>query len=138
MLTQTDRALIAALRKNARASVTELAQTIGISRATAKARMGALVETGQIRRFTIETEEDAEGTVRAITLVQLQGKMSRAVIRTLSQIPEITRMHSTNGNWDLVLEISAQSLPRFDRVLRDIREVTGVTNSETCLLLAPA
>lgn len=135
-LSKTDRALIAALRGNARMSITELAQTIGISRTTAKARFDALVADGRIRRFTIETDVDVEGEVRAITMIELQGKMSRAVIRTLTRIPEVATVYATNGAWDLVVEIRTDSLVNFDRALREIREVPGVINSESCLLLA--
>ena len=95
-----------------------------------------MVETGAIRRFTIETETTAADGVRAITLVQLQGRMSRLVIRALERIAEVATVHATNGSWDLVVEIRAASLSQFDRVLRDIREIPGVTNSESCLLLA--
>lgn len=135
-LTATDRAIIAALRDNARMSVTELAHTVGVSRATAKSRLEGLVSEGRIRRFTIETDVDVEGEVKAITLVELQGKMSRTVIRTLRKIPEVSTVYATNGAWDLVVEIKTDSLVNFDRVLREIREVPGVLNSESCLLLA--
>ena len=74
--------------------------------------------------------------MRAISLIALQGRLSRAVIRTLSRIPEVSTIHSTNGAWVLVVEIRTDSLVSFDRVLRDIREVPGVTNSESCLLLS--
>lgn len=133
---ETDRAIISALRGDARMSITGLAQRVGISRTTAKTRLEALVAEGRIRRFTIETDVDVEGEVRAITLVELQGKMSRAVIRTLTRIPEVATVHATNGAWDLVVEIRTDSLVSFDRVLREIREVPGVLNSESCLLLA--
>jgi DNA-binding Lrp family transcriptional regulator len=136
-LSETDRAIIAALRANARMSITELAQATGISRTTARSRLDALVAEGRIRRFTVETDVDVEGEVKAITLVELQGKMSRAVIRTLTRIPEVATVYATNGAWDLVVEIRTDSLANFDRVLREIREVPGVLNSESCLLLAP-
>lgn len=135
-LSPTDRSIIAALRNDARMSITELAQRVNISRTTAKTRLEALVREGRIRRFTIETDTDVEGEVRAITLIELQGKMSRNVIRTLSRIPEVSTLYATNGAWDLVVEIKTDSLVSFDRVLRDIREVPGVLNSESCLLLA--
>ncbi|MGV6848238.1 MAG: Lrp/AsnC family transcriptional regulator [Marinibacterium sp.] len=134
-LNETDRRLLAVLRSNSRLPVTGLAQEAGVSRATAKARLDRLVETGQIRRFTIETDADVGGEVRAVSLIALQGRMSRAVIRTLSKIPEITSIHATNGAWDLVVDIRADTLVSFNRVLRDIREVRGVVNSESCLLL---
>ncbi|MBE9637920.1 Lrp/AsnC family transcriptional regulator [Salipiger mangrovisoli] len=135
-LAPTDRAIIAALRGDSRMSITQLAQTVGISRTTARARLEALVAEGRIRRFTIETDQDVEGEVRAITMVELQGRLSRNVIRTLTRIPEVATIHATNGAWDLVVEIRTDSLVNFDRVLREIREVPGVLNSESCLLLA--
>jgi len=136
MFTQTDKALLSALRRDARQSITDLAAKLGVSHATAKARLEHLKETGAIRRFTIETDTAGTSLVRAISLIQLQGKMSRAVIRALGKLPQITTIHSTNGTWDLVADIRADSLGEFDQVLRQIREIPGVLNSESCLLLA--
>lgn len=136
VLTEIDRALISALRENSRMSMTELAHATGVSRTTAKVRLESLVAEGRIRRFTIETDVDVEGEIKAITMVELQGRMSRAVIKTLSRIPEVATVYSTNGAWDLVVEIKTDSLVSFDRVLRDIRNIQGVLNSETSLLLA--
>lgn len=135
-LSKTDRNILAALRADARMSITELAAATGTSRATAKSRLDALKSSGRIRRFTIETDVDVEGEIKAIAMVELQGKMSRAVIRTLSKIPEVSTIYSTNGVWDLVVEIKTDSLVRFDFVLREIREVPGVLKSESCLLLS--
>lgn len=134
-ITQTDRRLLSALKSNARASLTELAAVTKISRATVKSRLTRLTEGGVIRHFTIETDlEDRDG-VRAMTTVELQGSMSRKVIRDLRKIPEVTSLHSTNGKWDLVAEIRTENLQGIDRVLRQIREISGVLNSETSLLL---
>ncbi len=135
-VTETDQVILAALRANARMSVTELASHAGVSRATARSRLDSLKASGRIRRFTIETDVDADGPVRAISMVQLQGRLSRAVIRTLTRIPEVTTVYSTNGTWDLVIELRTESLVRFDTILRQIREIPGVLNSESCLLLS--
>jgi len=134
-ITQTDRRLLAALKTNSRASLTELAAATKVSRATVKSHLSCLIDSGVIRRFTIETNlEDSDG-VRAIMLVELQGSMSRTVIRALRQIPELSSLHSTNGAWDLVAEIRADNLQGVDRVLRKIRDISGVRNSQTSLLL---
>ena len=135
-LSALDRRMLAALRADARMSITDLAQTVGVSRTTARTRLEMLQSTGRIRRFTIETDVDVEGEVKAITLVQLQGSMTRGVIRTLTRIPEISTVYSTNGTWDLVVEIRTDSLVSFDGILRQIREIPGVLNSESCLLLS--
>jgi DNA-binding Lrp family transcriptional regulator len=126
---------LAALKTNSRASLTELAAATKVSRATVKSHLSRLIDSGVIRRFTIETNlEDGDG-VRAIMLVELQGSMSRTVIRALRQIPELSSLHSTNGAWDLVAEIRADNLQGVDQVLRKIRDISGVRNSQTSLLL---
>ena len=132
----TDRKILAALRRNSRMSITEIAASVGVSRVTARSRLDALKESGRIRRFTIETDTDVDGAVKAISMVQLQGSMSRAVVRTLTRIPEVSTVYSTNGSWDLVVEISTDDLVSFDNILRQIREIPGVLNSESCLLLS--
>jgi len=134
-ITQTDRRLLAALRIHARASLTELAAATQVSRATVKTRLDRLIEGGVIRRFTIETDLDDRDGVRAITTMELQGSVARSVIRALRKIPEVTALHSTNGKWDLVAEIRTDNLQAIDRILRRIREISGVLNSETSLLL---
>lgn len=135
-ITPSDAALIALLRKDARMSVSSLSAELGLSRATVKMRLDRLIETGVIERFTIETSAGHDaGLVRAIMMIQLAGGMSRAVIRAIRAMPQVARLHSTNGGWDLVAELECVSLRDFDAALRAIREVGGVQNSESCILL---
>jgi DNA-binding Lrp family transcriptional regulator len=58
------------------------------------------------------------------------------VIRQLGGLPELRSLHTTNGTWDLIAEIRADSLADFDRVLREVRTIDGVLNSETSILLS--
>lgn len=138
-LSETDRRLLAALRQDARASVTTLAGQLKLSRATVQTRLERLVDRGIIQRFTIDVDARAEhDLIRAIMLIELEGKLSKPVIAALRRLPEIGSLHTTNGNWDLVAHIEAYSLPEFDLVLRKVREIDGVLNSETSILLNTA
>jgi DNA-binding Lrp family transcriptional regulator len=138
-LDQTDRALVAALTADGRASVTTLAARLGLARGTVKSRLAKLQSSGAIRRFTVELSAEASpDLVRAVMLIELQGPLARKVTASLRRITAITDLHSTNGAWDLVAQIEVSSLPEFDRVLREVREINGVLNSETCLLLDQA
>ncbi|MCB1354301.1 MAG: Lrp/AsnC family transcriptional regulator [Rhodobacteraceae bacterium] len=134
-LSETDRRILAALTEDARLPVTALAERLKLSRTTVSTRLERLIAEGTIRKFTILTRTAEEAAVRAVTMVELQGSLSRQVIRALRAIPEVASLHSTNGAWDLVAEIRAADLRDFDRVLRVIRDIPGVLNSETSLLL---
>jgi DNA-binding Lrp family transcriptional regulator len=134
-----DRRLLALLKHDGRASVTTLAGKLGVSRATVQARMDRLKQSGSIQRFTIDIAHGQAGDViRAVMLVEVQGNLTRSVIHALRRLPEISDLHSTNGAWDLVGQIETSSLAEFDRTLRDVREIKGILNSETCLLLNSA
>ena len=138
-LTETDRRLISALKKDARASVTTLAGQLKVSRATVQTRMERLVSTGVIRRFTVDLDADGNSDlVRAVMLIELQGNLAAKVVRQLRRMPEMVSLHTTNGAWDLVGQIETANLADFDRILREVREVSGVLNSETCILLNTA
>lgn len=131
-----DRKLIALLRTDGRAPVTVLARQLGVTRATVNNRLERLVESGKVLGFTVRMRDDhGDDDVRAITLVEVEGRTTNDVIKALRGLPEIQSLHTTNGGWDLVAEVRCDSLLDFDRVLGRIRSVDGVINSETSLLL---
>jgi DNA-binding Lrp family transcriptional regulator len=74
--------------------------------------------------------------VRATSFIEVEGRSTDRVIARLRGFPEIQSLHTTNGGWDLVAEIACPDLPAFDDVLRRIRSIEGVVNSETSLLLS--
>lgn len=132
-----DRNLIAALREDGRAPVAQLAAALGVSRATVQSRLDRLLETGTVLGFTIRArEEHGPNTVRAMMMIEVAGRSTTVVIKRLRGIPEIRALHTTNGNWDLVADLRTETLPDFDRVLREIRMIDGVLNSETSILLS--
>ena len=46
------------------------------------------------------------------------------------------RCHTTNGRWDIVVELGVESLEAFDQALQRIQLTKGISNSETSLLLS--
>ncbi|GGH46923.1 Lrp/AsnC family transcriptional regulator [Microbacterium album] len=136
-LDELDRALLAALRADGRAPVAVLARELKVTRATVTSRIDRLISSGVIVGFTVRVRDEVDPLeIRAISLIEVEGRNTDAVIRRLRGLPEITALHSTNGGWDLVAELRAASLGDFDRVLGRIRSIDGVVNSETSLLLS--
>lgn len=132
-----DRKLVTLLRHDARRSVSDLAQKLGASRATVRSRMERLERAGDIIGYTVILRADAvEQRVRGIMMIEIEGHAADRVIRALGGFAEVATIHTTNGRWDLVVELSTGSLTEFDAVLRQIRLIPGITGSETSLLLA--
>jgi len=133
----TDRQLIGLLRNDARASVASLAKALGVSRGTVQNRMARLVANGTIVGYTVRLKPDvAEPRIHAFTTVAVEGNQVDAVIKALRGEPAVTALYSTNGRWDIVAELQADSLESFDRVLGRIRLIEGISQTETSLLLS--
>ncbi|MEM5583285.1 Lrp/AsnC family transcriptional regulator [Roseibium sp. AS2] len=131
-----DLRLITLLRHDGRKSVSDLANDLKVSRATVRSRMEKLIETGEILGFTAVLRDDwRDLPIRAVTLVVVDGHNTEPVIRWLSAMTEVRAIHSTNGKWDLVLDIATRDLAAFDDALNRIRLIEGITGTETNLLL---
>jgi DNA-binding Lrp family transcriptional regulator len=136
-LTDLDRQLLSALREDGRASVADLSRRLGVARATVTSRLDRLITSGTIVGFTVRVRDEVDPLeIRAIALIEIEGRAANTVIRQLRGLPEIRALHTTNGGWDLIAELRTESLGSFDQVLGRIRSIEGVLNSETSLLLS--
>ena len=134
---ETDRRLLAGLRRDGRASVSDLAADLGVTRATVRARIEKLLANGDIQGFTVLTRQDvAQNPVRGLMMLKIEGAGTDRIVHRLTGFPQVTAVHSTNGSWDLIAEIGTDTLEAFDRILFEIRRLDGVTSSETNLLLS--
>ncbi len=132
-----DTRLIAELRRDGRAALSELADRLAVSRATVRARMERLAARGDIAGFTVVTRADVSAAaVRGLMLIGIEGRGAERIMARLTGQPAVIAVHSTNGKWDLIAELGAQTLEELDQVIFRIREIDGVTRSETNLLLS--
>lgn len=132
-----DTQLIGALRQDARASISQLADVLGWSRTTVRARLTKLRDRGDILGFSVMLKTDRlQDPVRGLMMIAIEGRGTDRIIRQLNTIPEIRQIHSTNGRWDVIVEIGTETLETFDQVLFRVRRLDGVTASETSLLLS--
>jgi DNA-binding Lrp family transcriptional regulator len=136
-LDDTDRELLALLRSDARMPVATLATKLKVARGTVQNRMKRLERDGVIVGYTVRVKPQAEAhRIRALMTVVVEGNRGAEVLHALRGHPNVTGLHSTNGRWDLVAELRADSLEAFDRALGNIRLIDGIASTETSLLLS--
>jgi DNA-binding Lrp family transcriptional regulator len=132
-----DRQLLALLRENARASIASLAKSLGVARGTVQNRMSRLERDGTIVGYSVRLKPQVEEhRIRALMTIAVEGNRIDAVIAALRGDPAVGALHSTNGRWDIVAELRAESLASFDQVLGRIRQLDGIASTETSLLLS--
>ncbi|MEH6644895.1 Lrp/AsnC family transcriptional regulator [Sulfitobacter sp.] len=134
---ETDDKLIAALRHDARASLSDLAARLNMSRTTVRSRIARLQSRGEIVGFSVITRADvARDPVCGLMMIEIEGRGAERIKRQLAAMSDLRAVHSTNGRWDLIVEIGTPTLLEFDNVLSRIRRLDGVNASETSLLLS--
>ncbi len=133
----TDRALIALLRKDARTQTATLAKKLGVSRGTVTNRLRKLEDEHVIVGYSVRLRPDAQpNVIRAWMGVLVEGNQSRSVMASLLGEPGVAALHDTNGRWDLLAELEAASNAELSQVLERIRLIKGIANTETNILLA--
>ena len=133
----TDRALIALLRKDARTNVATLAAKLGVSRGTVSNRLRRLEDQHVIVGYSVRLRPDAEpNQIRAWMAVRIEGNQTRSVIASLLGEPGVAALHDTNGRWDLLAELRTKSNAELSAVLERVRLIKGIANTETSILLA--
>jgi DNA-binding Lrp family transcriptional regulator len=131
-----DRQLIALLRDDARSTVALLAKKLRVARGTVQNRIARLQQDGTIVGYTVKLKPQAEAhQIRAVMTIAVEGNRTQSVLRALRGEPGVVALHSTNGRWDFVAELSVENLQEFDRLIARISLYEGVSKSETNLLL---
>ena len=133
----TDRQLLALLRKDARTPVATLATKLGVTRGTVSNRLRKLEDAQVIVGYTVRLRPDAQPEqIRAWMWVLVEGNQTRAVIASLLGEPAVASLHDTNGRWDLLAEIRADTMAELSQVLERIRLIKGIRSTETNIHLA--
>lgn len=133
----TDRQLIAMLRKDARLPIATLASKLGVSRGTIGNRLRKLEDHQVIVGYGLRLRPDAQpDCIRAWMGVRVDGNQTRAVVASLLGEPGVEHLHDTNGRWDLLAELRAENMAELSQVLERIRLTKGIANTETSILLA--
>ena len=134
---ELDNQIIALLKRNARILVTQMARELGVSRVTIDAHIKKMETSGVISGYTVKLgTEEFRHKVSGWILISVQVNKEEHAIEQIIGMPEITRLHTTNGKWDLAAEIQVATLEHFDAVISKLRQIDGITETDTSLLLS--
>lgn len=133
---EIDRKLMSLLRQDARLTVAALAAKLQVSRGTVTNRIRRLEDDGVIVGYTVRLRPDVQhNAIKAWMSIAVEGNQTRAVIASLLGEPGVATLHDTNGRWDLLAELRAETLQELAKVLERIRLLKGISNTETSIHL---
>lgn len=136
MLNKEDEKLLALLQRDARASISDLARALDLSRTTVQNRMQRLTESGVIKGFTVELGESyLSNLVSAHVSIKVKQKLTARTNIELRQLPQISALYAISGEYDLIAIVQAQSTEQLSHLLDDIGNLDGVERTNSSVIL---
>lgn len=136
MLNKEDEKLLALLQRDARASISDLARALDLSRTTVQNRLQRLTESGVIKGFTVELGENyLSNLVSAHVSIKVKQKLTARTNIELRQLPQISALYAISGEYDLIAIVQAQSTEQLSHLLDDIGNLDGVERTNSSVIL---
>ena len=128
-----DLEIIKHLSSNAKISYTDLASRILVSPSTVHVRVKRLEDLGIIKNFTIRIDYSKLGfSFTAYLGVFLdQAKSIDNVVKVLKEIPQITVIDFTTGQFSIFCKVRAMDSAAARKVLKRIHTIDGISRTET-------
>lgn len=136
MISEQDRKLLSLLRMNARASVSDLARGLNLSRSTVQNRIQRLEQSGVIKGYSIEySEAYVSHIVSAHVSLKVTQKLTTKTNLELKQMVAITQLFAISGAYDLIAVVEAPSLEKLSHILDEIGNLDGVERTTSSVIL---
>ncbi|MDW3204051.1 MAG: Lrp/AsnC family transcriptional regulator [Alphaproteobacteria bacterium] len=119
-LDDTDIALLDAVQQNARLTLADLGQRLGISASTCQRRLTRLEGAGIIEGYTALLDEERLGFDGSVIVqITLSGQSEAALAdfeRAVAAIPELVECHLMAGEADYLLRLVVRDMRDFERI----------------------
>lgn len=134
-LDATDRALIAELQNDGRASYATLAKVVGLSEAAARQRVQRLLSSGVMQVVAVTDPLTVNLARQAMVGVRADGD-TREVARLLAELPQVDYVVLCGGTFDILCEITCEDDEHLLTLLNDsVRQIPGIRSTETFVYL---
>jgi DNA-binding Lrp family transcriptional regulator len=131
-----DRELIGLLRANARAPISDLARTLGLSRTTVQSRLERLERSKRITGYTVRLSDAHErGQIQAYVMITVHPKQAGIVGEQMKGMAGLRRLQSVSGPVDMIALVDAPSAADMDALIDTIGALEGVERTTSSIVL---
>jgi len=133
-----DLKILEILRDDAKKPFTEVAKKVHVSQGTVHVRMNKMKEAGIVEKTTVKVNYAKLGfDITAFIGIYLEkSALYDKVVAKLKEIPEITSIHYTTGNYSMFVKIHCRDTNHLKEVLHDrMQQVDGIERTETMISL---
>jgi DNA-binding Lrp family transcriptional regulator len=129
-----DEKIINFLKEDSRDSFVDIGKKLKLSESAVRRRVKNLVDSGTIKRFTVEIGE--ENATSAIVLISVDSATDTSkVSERLAKLEGVKTVYEITGQYDITTIISASNISEINSSIDALRKIPGVIDTNTVIIL---
>jgi DNA-binding Lrp family transcriptional regulator len=131
---KVDEKIINYLKEDSRESFVDIGKKLKLSESAVRRRVKNLVDSGTIKKFTVEVGE--ENATSAIVLISVDSTTETSkVSEKLAKLEGIKVVYEITGQYDIITIISASNISEINSSIDALRKIPGVIDTNTVIIL---
>ncbi|MDC0133807.1 Lrp/AsnC family transcriptional regulator [Porticoccaceae bacterium] len=134
---KNEQQLLRLLKENSRRTVSDLANEMGLSRATVQQSMERLERTGVIQGYTIKINPHFEQQqVSAYIMISVVPKKTSDIVRQIKNHPQLDMLCTISGQYDLIAKVTEATTEALDLSIDTFATLDGVEKTLSHIVLS--
>jgi DNA-binding Lrp family transcriptional regulator len=134
MMDNIDEQILDILKENSRATYVEIGRQVGLSEGAVRNRVQALIDSGVIKKFTIELAPTAR--VRGLIMISVDpGIPTSEISKMVDELEAVERIYEVTGDHDIVSVVASLNIEGVNQCIEEIRGIKGVVKTNTMIVL---
>jgi DNA-binding Lrp family transcriptional regulator len=129
-----DEKIIGYLKEDSRESFVDIGKKLKLSESAVRRRVKNLVDSGTIKKFTLEIGE--ENSTSAIVLVSVDSATDTSKVSLkLAKLEGVKTVYEITGQYDITTIMSATNIAEINSTIDALRKIPGVVDTNTVIIL---
>ena len=131
---KVDEKIIGYLKEDSRESFVDIGKKLKLSESAVRRRVKNLVDSGTIKKFTLELGE--ENSTSAIVLVSVDSATETSKVSfKLAKLEGVKTVYEITGQYDITTIMSASNIAEINTTIDALRKIPGVVDTNTVIIL---
>lgn len=131
---KVDEKIIGYLKEDSRESFVDIGKKLKLSESAVRRRVKNLVDSGTIKKFTLELGE--ENSTSAIVLVSVDSATETSKVSLkLAKLEGVKTVYEITGQYDITTIMSASNIAEINNTIDALRKIPGVVDTNTVIIL---
>ena len=134
---KNEQQLLRLLQENSRRTVSDLANELGLSRATVQQTMERLERKGVIQGYTIKINPHyQQQQVSAYIMISVIPRKTADIVRQIYKVPQLDMLCTISGQYDLIAKVTEATTQELDNSIYRIATLDGVEKTLSHIVLS--